>query len=99
MFDSLTGGILPIVLIALIVGAASGTHRRLPIAILLAIAGAFAMSLVWFYLPSVLWPAEHNDLQGGWDLVAVAFWSLFAVPCALAALTTVRILRRRLRTG
>ena len=97
MFDSLAGGIVPVVVLALIAGSVSAACRQLSVAILLSVAAAVAIGFVWYYLPYLLWPATHTDPQGGWQFVAVAFWSLFAVPSALVALTAVRFLRGRNR--
>ena len=97
MFDSLAGGVVPVVILALIAGAAAVACRRPSIAVLLSVVAAVAIGFVWYYLPYLLWPAEHTDPQGGWQFVAVAFWSLFTIPSALIALTALRFFRRRHR--
>jgi TRAP-type mannitol/chloroaromatic compound transport system permease small subunit len=47
---------------------------------------AILISYAWYYFAQLFGTADHGDPQGGWDLVATAFWSLFAVPSAIVAL-------------
>ncbi len=83
MFDSLAGGFLPTSILAALAGVALTLLRREVVAIILAAFAAVAISYLWFHLPEVLWPAEHTDPQGGWDLVCTFFWSIVAMPSAI----------------
>jgi len=93
MFNSVAGGIIPICILAALAGIALASLRPRWVALLLSALAAIAVSYAWFWLPQLLWPAAHTDPQGGWGLVATIFWSVFAVPVAVATLLVTQ--RRR----
>ena len=93
MFNSVAGGIIPICVLAALAGISLASLRSRWLSLLLATLAAIAIAYVWFWLPTLLWPDAHTDPQGGWDLVATVFWSVFAVPTAVVALLIVQ--RRR----
>jgi RsiW-degrading membrane proteinase PrsW (M82 family) len=90
MFDSLAGGFLPTSILAALASVVLTLVRREVVAIILAAFTAVAISYLWFHLPEFLWPAEHTDPQGGWDLVATFFWSIVAVPSAVVTQLVTR---------
>ena len=94
MFDSVQGGILPLCIIAAIAGILLGRLKQLWIGVILAPLIAIAASCFWYWLPELIWPAEHTESQGGWILVAMAYWSAFAVPVSVVALLVSRRLSK-----
>jgi hypothetical protein len=86
MFDSVQSALIPICILAGLVGYVLSAWSRRWLALLSAALLAIAVSCVWWWLPLILWPQEHTDPQGGWGLVAIFVWSLFAVPVSVTTL-------------
>jgi hypothetical protein len=97
MFNSLASAAIPICLLSALAGIALGRWRQRSLAMLFAVLAVIAISSAWWWLPMLLWPQEHTDPQGGWGLVAVFYWSLFAIPVAVVTLliTSRRFARKQ----
>ncbi len=86
MYDSLPIATLAICALAAIAGVVFGrktTDRKR--AIFSASLAAVTIATLWWWVPHFLQSGENTDPQGGWGLVAVASWSMFAIPVAVIA--------------
>ena len=94
MFDSVEGGIVPVCVLAAVAAVVLSKVRSAWLASMSAAAVAVAIGYVWVWLPYVLAPRHGGDPLRPWDLVATAYWSLFAVPVAIVVLFITRRLRK-----
>jgi hypothetical protein len=59
------------------------------------IAAAIAIGYGWFWVPQLIFRQQHGDSLRPWDLIATAYWSMFAVPVAIVVVLVSRRLRKR----
>jgi|SRR3984957_8189854 len=95
MFDDTAGGVLPICLASIAIGFLLSRISSTPLAILLAVIAPVATAYAWYWLGNLVTSGWRQPEQGGWDLVATAYWSMFAIPTCLISLFASRLLRRR----
>ena len=96
MFDSVSGGYVPLVLFAALVGAIVGVLTRRWVALMFPPVIAMLACYLWFWFPIWTGITSLSESAAGWDLVATALWSLAAVPASIVAFITVRVVRLRL---
>lgn len=99
MFDSVSGGYIPLALLAGLVGAVVGVLTRSWIALIIPPVVAVLACYLWFWFPIWTGITSLSESAAGWDLVATAFWSVAAVPASIVAFIVVRVLRLRARTA
>jgi hypothetical protein len=93
MFDSLEGGMIPICILATLVGAGFGYVRNLWLGLLLSTLVTVAIAYAWFWLPHLIWPSTTGDSLRPWDLIATTAWSALAVPTSIVILLVTRATR------
>lgn len=106
MFDSLSGGYFPVVVLAILAAWLLARVRPIWLRVLLAIVVPIGISLAWFVVPRIpdlIKPAEFGeDSWLPWTFMATAAWSALAVPVCLVAtvaFSSVRNRRRRRRAS
>lgn len=95
MFDSLEGGIVPVCLLAASVAFGFSYLRFTLAAVVASTASAVAIGYGWFWVPQLIAPQHGGDSLTPWDLIATSYWSMFAVPVAVAVVLVARHLRAR----
>jgi len=89
MFDSLSGGYIPVLVLALVTAWVLVKVRPVWLRFLLAFLLPIAISLGWYFLPRLpsLFPPRDPDAWIEWGFAAALVWSIFSVPlCVLATL-------------
>jgi formate hydrogenlyase subunit 3/multisubunit Na+/H+ antiporter MnhD subunit len=97
MFDGTAGGVLPICLASIAIGFLLSKNSSKWLAILLAVIAPVAIAYAWYWPANLVTSGWRQPEQGGWDLVATAYWSMFAIPTCLISLFVSRLLRKRSR--
>jgi formate hydrogenlyase subunit 3/multisubunit Na+/H+ antiporter MnhD subunit len=97
MFDTTAGGILPVCLASIAIGFFLGRRSSPWLGILVGLIAPVAISYAWYWLAHLVTSGLRQPEQGGWDLVAAAYWSLFAIPACLVSLFASRALAKRSR--
>ena len=80
-------------MLAALVGFGCSFLRRWWVSAIVAIVVPIGIAYAWFWLPELLQPRAHVDPLQPWDLIATTYWSMFAVPAALAAMFLSRLVR------
>jgi len=95
MFDSAAGGVVPICVLAALVGGGCSFLHRWWLRAFFAIVIPIGIGYAWFWLPQLIAPQAHGDPLRPWDLIAATYWSMFAVPTSLVALVLSRLARAK----
>ena len=85
MFDSLSGGYVPICAAALVVAWFLAAVRSIWLRAALAVIAPVAISLAWYFLPALFKPSPSGDGEMGWGFITAATWSVAAVPVSVVA--------------
>jgi hypothetical protein len=99
MFDSAPSAVVPICVLAALVGIGLSYVHRLWLGALLAIVVPIGIGYAWFWLPQLIAPQPHGDPLRPWDLIATTYWSTFAVPTSLVAWCFSRLVRAKRKSN
>jgi hypothetical protein len=95
MLDSVEGGIIPVCLLSGVAAIGISYLRRTLAALAASIAAAIAIGYGWFWVPQLIFRQPHGDSLRPWDLIATSYWSMFAVPVAIAVVLVCRHIRKK----
>jgi hypothetical protein len=95
MFDSAAGGVVPICVLATLAGVGCSFLHRWWLGACFAIVIPIGIGYAWFWLPQLIAPQVHGDPLRPWDLIAITYWSMFAIPAALLAMFFSRFIRAK----
>ena len=96
MFDSLSGGYVPICAVVVIAAWSLAGVRSVYIRVVAALLLPVAISLAWYFVPAIVRGAS-GDGWVGWGYIAAATWSLVAVPLSVVAVFFFGYVRNRHR--
>ena len=101
MFDSLSGGYAPILILSVLAAwALSRLCRPLGLRFVLAVLIPFGISLGWYFIPPYFMESlvSQDPTWATWGLVAAFAWSAVSVPASLLATLGFAVWNRRQKT-
>jgi hypothetical protein len=100
MFDSIDGGVFPIVFITFICGWFIPSIEPLAVRIFAAFCAPVGIALGWFFIPRILMLFKplgpDQDPWVAWGFAAAGVWSIIAIPTSVVSVLLSVFLRRRL---
>ncbi|HXS72654.1 MAG TPA: hypothetical protein VN725_01315 [Rhodanobacteraceae bacterium] len=99
MFDSLSGGYAPVLVLTAIVAWLLALLRIVWLRWVLAVIAPILISFSWFFVPR--FPALFKPLPWGqdpwvgWGIIAAMVWATYAIPLCLVATLVFTVLRKR----